>query len=66
MLGVLEQAQQRLQDNSAYEQLVNGIVNQVGKLETSDLVSAINRFHTFNNQLLGSIPAVQETDESFR
>lgn len=64
MLGVFEQAQQRLQDNSAYEQLVNGIVNQVGRLETTDLLSAINRFHTFNNQLLSNLPATQERNES--
>lgn len=64
MLTVFEQAQQRLQDNSAYEQLVNGIVNQVGRLETTDLLSAINRFHTFNNQLLSSIPAAQASNES--
>lgn len=63
MLGVFEQAQQRLQDNSAYEQLVSGIVNQVGKVETQDLLSAINRFHTFNNQLLNNIPAVQDSIE---
>ena len=64
MLGVFEQAQQRLQDNSAYEQLVNGIVNQVGRFETTDLLSAINRFHTFNNQLPSNLPATQERNES--
>lgn len=59
MLNVLDQAQTLLKDNSSYEKLVNGIVNQVDDIETDDLLSAINRFHTFNNQLLGDIPSNQ-------
>lgn len=59
-LSVLEQSQQNLQDRSAYEDLINGIVNQIEGIDTKDLLSAINQFHSFNKQLIDSLPGVQE------
>ncbi len=59
MLNVLEQSQQKLEDGNAYEDLINGIVNQVQDVGTNDLLSAINQFHSFNKRLLDSLPTSQ-------
>lgn len=56
MLSVFDQSQQKLKDGSEYEKLINGIVNQVQDVGTTDLLSAINRFHMFNKQLLDNLP----------
>ena len=56
MLNVMEQSKQKLEDNNAYEEMLNGIVNQVRDVQTTDLISAINRFHSFNKMLLENIP----------
>lgn len=57
MLNVFEQSQQKLADGSEYENLVNGLINRLQEIDTGDLVSAINRFHTFNKQLLSNLPS---------
>ena len=57
MLDVVEDSRQRLQDGDAYENMVNELINQMGEVHTPDLISAINRFHTFNNKLLDNLPA---------
>lgn len=59
MLNVLEQSRQKLEDGSAYENLINGIINQVQDVGTNDLVEAINKFHGFNKQLLDALPTSQ-------
>ena len=56
MLDVIEQSKQKLENGNAYEDLLNGIVNQVRDVQATDLISAINRFHSFNKMLLDNIP----------
>jgi hypothetical protein len=60
MLNVLEQSQQKLEDSSQYEKLINSLVNQIQNVDTNELVSAINDFHVFNNQLLNNLPNQKE------
>lgn len=60
MLDVIEQSKQKLEDSSAYENMLNGIVNQVRDVQATDLISAINRIHSFNKMLLDNIPATPE------
>lgn len=59
MLNVLDQSRQKLEDGNAYENLVNGIINEVQDVGTNDLLEAINRFHSFNKQLLNALPTTQ-------
>lgn len=56
LLNVLEQSSQKLPDGNEYENLVNGLVNEVQDIGTTDLLSAINRFNSFNKQLLSNLP----------
>jgi CRISPR/Cas system CSM-associated protein Csm2 small subunit len=56
MLSVLDQAQQRLQGPDDYNTMINGIINEMKDVQVPDLVQAINRFHTFNQQLLEALP----------
>lgn len=56
MLSVFEQSQQKLQNSDSYEEIINGIVNQIDNIDTKDLLSAINSFHEFNSRLLRSLP----------
>lgn len=64
MLNVLEQSQQQLEDGNAYENLINGIVNQLQDVGTNDLLSAINQFHSFNKRLLNALPSSQDDQQS--
>lgn len=63
MLAVMEKAQEKLQDGQSYEKLVNSLINEMKEVHTPDLISAINRFHSFNSQLLNALPQ-QEISES--
>jgi hypothetical protein len=56
MLDVVEESRQKLQDGDAYENMINALINQMGEVHTPDLISAINRFHTFNQKLLDNLP----------
>jgi hypothetical protein len=56
MLDVVEQSRQKLQDGDAYENMINDLINRMGEVHTPDLISAINRFHTFNKTLLDNLP----------
>lgn len=56
MLDVVEESRQRLQDGDAYENMINDLINQMGEVHTPDLISAINRFHSFNKKLLDNLP----------
>jgi hypothetical protein len=56
MLEVMEQSRLTLQNKDAYENLVNGLINQMGEVHTPDLVHAINRFHAFNQKLIDNLP----------
>ncbi|GAC15966.1 DUF5610 domain-containing protein [Aliiglaciecola lipolytica] len=63
MLNVFEQSQQKLAAGDQYETLINGIINEVQDLGTTDLVSAINDFHAFNKRLLTNLPNSNEQVE---
>lgn len=56
MLDVVEESRQKLQDRDVYENMVNDLINQMSEVHTPDLISAINRFHTFNKKLLDNLP----------
>ncbi|MDN4504309.1 DUF5610 domain-containing protein [Alteromonadaceae bacterium BrNp21-10] len=57
MLDVVEKANERLEDGSAFDNLVNGLINQMPDVHTPDLISAINRFNGFNKQLMHNLPS---------
>ncbi|MBT0585844.1 DUF5610 domain-containing protein [Alteromonas oceanisediminis] len=56
MLAVLEQSRQTLSSQDDYNTLMNGIVNEMKDVQVPDLVQAINRFHSFNQQLIEGLP----------
>ncbi len=60
MLNVLEQSQQKLADGEQYENLINGLVNRIQDVGTTDLVSAINDFHAFNKRLIDNLPSQKQ------
>jgi hypothetical protein len=35
-----------------YNEIINGIVNQMEDVQVPDLLTAINRFHSFNSQFV--------------
>ena len=56
MLSVYEQSQTNLASAEDYNTIINGIVNEMKDVQVPDLVQAINRFHTFNKQLVDALP----------
>lgn len=56
MLDVFEQSRQKLESGEQYDDLINGLINQMGEVHTPDLISAIQRFHSFNQKLLNGLP----------
>ena len=56
MLDVFEQSRQKLESGEQYDDLINGLINQMGDVHTPDLISAIQRFHSFNQKLLNGLP----------
>ncbi|GAB3037449.1 DUF5610 domain-containing protein [Bowmanella dokdonensis] len=64
MLDVVEQSREQLENGRAYENLINGLVNKVLNLETPELISAINRFHSFNQRLLDNLPSAVNAGEA--
>ncbi|GAC34927.1 DUF5610 domain-containing protein [Paraglaciecola polaris] len=56
MLDVFEQSRQKLESGEQYDDLINGLINQMSDVHTPDLISAIQRFHSFNQKLLNGLP----------
>ncbi|QHJ12108.1 hypothetical protein FX988_02359 [Paraglaciecola mesophila] len=56
MLDVFEQSRQKLESGEQYDDLINGLINQMGEVHTPDLITAIQRFHSFNQKLLNGLP----------
>ena len=56
MLSVLDQSRQQLQSPDDYNAMINGIVNEMKDVQVPDLVQAINRFYSFNQQLIEALP----------
>ncbi|TPV56407.1 DUF4367 domain-containing protein [Aestuariibacter sp. GS-14] len=44
-----------LQAGTDYSKVVNGVINQMTDVHVPDVVSAINRFHLYNNKLSGDV-----------
>lgn len=40
-----------LKDGEGYQELVNGVINQMTEVHVPDVLSAINRFHQFNGRM---------------
>ncbi|MDF2180339.1 DUF5610 domain-containing protein [Aliiglaciecola sp. CAU 1673] len=57
MLDLVEESRNHLESGAAYENLVNGLINKVLKIEVPELIEAINRFHGFNQRLLDNLPS---------
>jgi len=57
LLSVLDGSKSQLEDNKSYEDMINGLINKLGKeVATPDLISAINRFNEFNQKLVNNLP----------
>ncbi len=59
MMELLGKADEKLESGSEYSSLVNGLISQMEDVQVPDLVSAINRFHEFNNRLLNAMPSAE-------
>lgn len=57
MLDTLNDAGEKLEDGDQYNTMIAGLINQMEDVQVPDLVSAINRFHMFNNRLLEAMPS---------
>ncbi|MBU2976597.1 DUF5610 domain-containing protein [Alteromonas sp. C1M14] len=60
MLNVFDNARQQLGSGEDFNTLINGIINEMEEVQVPDLISAINRFHGFNQTLLSAIPGEQQ------
>jgi hypothetical protein len=57
LLNVLEGSRRQFENSNSYENVVNDLINRLGKdVATPDLISAINRFNEFNQSLLNNLP----------
>ncbi|MFQ3236344.1 MAG: hypothetical protein ACI9C4_001915 [Paraglaciecola sp.] len=56
MLDVIHKSRETLQSGEEYENLINGLINQMGEVHTPDLISALQRFHSFNQRLIDGLP----------
>lgn len=60
MLNVFDSARQQLASGEDFNTLINGLINEMKDVQVPDLVSAINRFHSFNQRLLDAMPGEQQ------
>jgi hypothetical protein len=58
MLSVVEASRKKLQDGGDFDNMVNTLINRMGEVHTPDLITALNRFHSFNQKLLDNLPFV--------
>ncbi|MDT0596513.1 DUF5610 domain-containing protein [Glaciecola petra] len=49
-LGVIDSSKQILEDEQDFNQIINGLVNQMKDVQVPDLLQAINKFHSFNRK----------------
>lgn len=56
MMSAFENATNTLESGEDYNSLIAGIINEMEDVQVPDLVTAINRFHSFNQQLLNAVP----------
>lgn len=62
MMDVLNMSEERLESGKDYNTLLNGLISEMGEVHVPDFISAINRFHTFNQRLLAAMPNSQSVD----
>lgn len=62
MVATLENAQNTLASSSDYNTLISGLINEMKDVQVPDLVSAINRFHSFNRRLLDNMPQQDDSE----
>ena len=63
MMDTFANAESTLESNEDYNTLIGGLINEMKDVQVPDLVSAINRFHAFNQTLLNGLPQSAETSE---
>lgn len=51
MLDALENTQQVFGEEQKFKSIINGLINEMEDVQVPDLISAINRFHSFNSKL---------------
>ncbi|WP_414828493.1 DUF5610 domain-containing protein [Alteromonas sp. H39] len=56
MMNTMNSAGEKLQSGEDYSNLIAGIINKMEDVQVPDLLTAINRFHTFNQRLLDAMP----------
>ncbi|WP_269521084.1 DUF5610 domain-containing protein [Alteromonas sp. BMJM2] len=56
MMNTFENAEDKLASNEDYNTLIAGLISKMEDVQVPDLISAINRFHTFNQTLLDGLP----------
>ncbi|GGW91658.1 DUF5610 domain-containing protein [Alteromonas halophila] len=65
MLNTMDAAGKQLESGEQYNTMINGLIGEMKDVQVPDLISAINRFHMFNRQLLDAMPATaaEQTDK---
>ncbi|BCO20405.1 hypothetical protein KUC3_32620 [Alteromonas sp. KC3] len=61
MMSTFSNVESTLSSNEDYNTLIAGLISKMEDVQVPDLVSAINRFHTFNQTLLQGLPQSTET-----
>ena len=64
MMNTFENAETTLASNEDYNTLIAGIISNMEDVQVPDLISAINRFHTFNQTLLDGLPQANINTDS--
>ncbi len=63
MMSTFENAESKLASSDDYNTLITGLFSKMEDFQTSDIVSAINQFHSFNRKLLEALPQTTESKE---
>ena len=61
MMNTFEKAENTLESNEDYNTLIAGLISNMEDVQIPDLISAINRFHSFNKTLLDGLPQAEGT-----
>ncbi|QJR81626.1 DUF5610 domain-containing protein [Alteromonas pelagimontana] len=64
MMDVMNQSGEQLESGEDYSELLNSLINRMEDVKVPDLLTAINRFHTFNQRLLDALPSSQPAEET--
>lgn len=64
MMNTFESAETTLASNEDYNTLIAGLISNMEDVQVPDLISAINRFHTFNQTLLDGLPQADINTDS--